>query len=62
MLKPLITSENLTMSRKLTADKATSLCNCSSKAKAMIPLKPLKPLKQHALSKRQRKTKKATKN
>jgi len=58
MAKPLITSENLTMSRKLTVNKSSSLCNCSSKAKSMIPLK------RHALSKRQkqRKTKKAMKN
>jgi hypothetical protein len=58
MSKSLITSENLTMSRKLTTDKSSSLCNCSNKAKSMIPLK------LHALSKRQkqRKTKKAKKN
>ena len=55
MTKLLITSENLTMSRKLNANKSSSLCNCSSKANSMIPLK------QYALSKRQkqRKTKKA---
>ena len=54
MPKRLITSENLTMSRKLTVNKSSSLCNCSNKAKSMIPIK------LYALSKRKRQKKTKT--